>query len=267
MPLFALLLLGCDAGEITSNAGSNASTAGSTIDPNNASRRDTEDPQSLLTEPPPIKVWGDVVDFDVEIAVFETVFWEPEDTTSLRRLIRESPLVKDKTILEIGAGSGLVSLCCLERGAERVVATDINRDAVANARLNAVRLHLDEHFDVRQVPLDNPSAYSVIGDDEQFDLIISNPPWEDDQPITIDQYALYDRDFALLRSLLKDARRHLRPGGKILLAYGCVDAIRQVQRLGEQYDYEVRILDDRQLDDLEPVFLPGMLLELTPRSL
>jgi release factor glutamine methyltransferase len=213
---------------------------------------------------PAVKLWGKVEDFNTEIAVYKTVFWEPDDTISLRTLIRETPLVKGKSVLEIGTGSGLVSLCCLQGGAKRVVATDINREAVANARYNAAQLELEERFEVRQVPLENPSAYSVVGDDERFDLIISNPPWENDQPTTIDQYALYDPHFALLQSLLADGRKHLRPGGKILLAYGCVDAIRQVQQLGREYEYDVRILDDRNLDELEPVFLPGMLLELMP---
>lgn len=224
------------------------------------------DAETDIRHPPPIKRWVDVEDLGTTIAVFETVFWEPEDTTSLRRLILQTPLVEGKRVLEIGTGSGLVSLCCLDAGAAHVVATDVNRTAIANARFNANNMQLEDRLETRLVPLDDPSAYRVIDEDERFDLIISNPPWEDDSPQTIDEYALYDRNFALLRSLLENARDHLRPDGKILLAYGCVDAIRQVQQLGAEYDFDVRILDDRDLDSLEPVFLPGMLLELTPRA-
>ena len=50
--------------------------------------------------------------FPERIAVFQTVFWEPRDTTSLRELIATTDLVRGKTVLEIGTGSGLVSLCC-----------------------------------------------------------------------------------------------------------------------------------------------------------
>ena len=34
-------------------------------------------------------------------------------------------------------------------------------------------------LDVRQVDADRPSAFAVIKAGEKFDLVISNPPWED----------------------------------------------------------------------------------------
>ncbi len=215
---------------------------------------------------PVVRDWVYVEDFPESIAVFESVFWEPRDTTSLRELIRTTPLVKDKTILEIGTGSGLVSLCCLTAGAERVVATDVNPSAVLNARYNAERLGVADRLDVRLVPLDNAGAFSVIDDYETFDLIISNPPWEDATPRAIDQYALYDPGFALLRSMLKDLRKHLKPNGRALLAYGCRNAITALLELAPQHNLAVKILDDRDLNALPEVFLPGILLEVTPLS-
>ncbi|MCA8996082.1 MAG: 50S ribosomal protein L11 methyltransferase, partial [Planctomycetaceae bacterium] len=75
---------------------------------------------------PEIQEWVLVDDFDQRLALFPTVFWDPRDSFSLRDLIRETDLVQDKTILEIGTGSGLISLCCLKAGASHVVATDVN---------------------------------------------------------------------------------------------------------------------------------------------
>ncbi len=212
----------------------------------------------------PVTRWVRVEEFETELALFESVFWEPADTTSLRKLIRETPLVRGRKVLEIGTGSGLVSLACLRAGASAVLATDINPQAVRNAVYNAEKLGLLDRFEVRLVPRDDPTAWSVIRDDEQFDLIISNPPWENARPETVADFALYDTDFRLLRSLLAGARSHLRPGGKVLLAYGCVDAIRTIERIAPEYGLTVRRLDTRQLDELPEVFLPGMLLELTP---
>ncbi len=214
-----------------------------------------------------INGWKRVEDLPRSIAVFETVFWEPADTESLRELIRSTSLARGKSILEIGTGSGLISLCCLQAGATRVVATDVNPAAVANARYNARRLDLDDRLEVRQVSLDNAAAYAVIKDSERFDLIISNPPWEDQTPASIDQYALYDPHFELLRTLLDGLRDRLRPGGRALLAYGCREAIDTLYRLAEEHDLRVRILDERNLEDLPEVFLPGMLLEVTPEPL
>jgi methylase of polypeptide subunit release factors len=198
------------------------------------------------------------------VAQFRTVFWEPADTESLRKLIRETNLVKDKHVLEIGTGTGLIALCCLKRGAAKVVATDINPHAVANAQYNARRFPVTSVLETRLVGEEDPSAFAVIGPEERFDLIISNPPWEDGKPRVVDEYALYDPEFALLESLLAGMKSHLRPGGKALLAYGCVDAIRLLQDRAPVHGLTVRVLDDRALDVLPNVFLPGMLLEVVP---
>lgn len=220
-----------------------------------------------IAEPPfRFNRWERIADLPLDVAIYDTVFWEPADTDSLRERIRTTGLVKGKSVLEIGTGSGLISLCCLHNGASRVVATDINPAAVLNAMHNAARLDPRANFEARQVSEGEPGAYAVIHEGERFDLIISNPPWEDGVPASVDQYALYDPRFDLLKSMLVGAREHLQPGGKMLLAYGCTAAIRRLIETGPEYGFAVRVLDERRLDDLEPVFLPGMLLELTPVS-
>lgn len=216
-----------------------------------------------LPDDVPIR-WVAVPDLPSELAIMPTVFWEPLDTVSLRRLLRENPdLVRGKSVLEIGTGSGLLALCC--RDAERIVATDINPQAIECARLNARRLGMPIEF--RLVP-SNPGAdsgaFSVIKPGERFDLIISNPPWEDGKPRNWSEYALYDSDFQLLRSILEGCRSRLKPGGRVILAYGCVSAIRVAQRICSELGMVAVVLDDRDLESLPEVFLPGMLLGITP---
>lgn len=196
----------------------------------------------------------------------ETVFWEPDDTSSLRKLIRETELVRGKTVLEIGTGSGLVALCCLRADAAHVIATDINPNAIQCAAYNARELQLEDGLELRQVSQDSPGAFAVIGPEKRFDLILSNPPWENQRPENIAQFALYDQNFALLRSLLDGLDAHLAPNGKALLAYGCVDAIRTLQREAAARGWQTLILDERSLDELPEVFLPGMLVEVSRPS-
>ena len=212
-----------------------------------------------------IASWQKVEDLPKEIAVLRTVFWDPRDTVSLRQRIRETPLVRGKTVLEIGTGSGVLSLCCLQAGASRVVATDVNPSAIANAQYNAELLGFRGRLELRLVPLDHPDAFSVVEECERFDLILANPPWEDAEPVSIDEYAFYDADFRLMRSLVEGLREHLSPGGRALLAYGSVTAIKALLELAREHRVDVKILDDRPLDRLPPVFLPGMVLELVPR--
>ncbi len=202
--------------------------------------------------------------FPRRLAQYEGVFWEPRDTSMLRRLIGKGDVFEDKTVLEIGAGTGLLSLCCLQAGARRVIATDINPAAVANTRYNADLLGYGKRLAVRRVSRRRPGAFSVVKPTEKFHYIISNPPWEDRKPRTIEEYALCDDNFDLLRSILAGLKTHLEPGGRAYLVYGCVEAVEYVQRLAPRHDLHVRLLDNRRLDELPEVFLPGMLIEVTP---
>lgn len=199
---------------------------------------------------------------DKEVVQFESVFWEQDDTLSLRNLIVEDGIASGRDVLEIGTGTGLISILCLQYDAAKVVATDINPAAVANAKYNAAMLAPDQTLDVRQVDPDAPGAFEVIGDQEQFDLILSNPPWEDGVITKPADHAFYDPGFVLMTSLLDGLPQYLKPGGRCLLAYGHVPAIERLEEEANQRGYDFKILDDRKLDTLDRDFLPGILVEI-----
>ena len=94
-----------------------------------------------------------------DIIQFESVFWEPDDTTSLRKMIVEDSLASGRSVLEIGTGTGLISILCAQHMATEVLATDINPAAVANARYNAAMVEADDIMKVRLVKPDSPGAF------------------------------------------------------------------------------------------------------------
>ncbi len=198
-----------------------------------------------------------------DIVQFESVFWEPADTASLRNLIVDEGICSGLDVLEIGTGTGLIAVLCLQYKANSVVATDINPAAVDNAKYNIAMLTESAQVDVRRVPSGAPMAFSTIGDRERFDLILSNPPWEDGAVEKPADHAYYDPNFALMDSLLDGLPQHLNAGGRCLLAYGHVPAIQRLLQQATQRGYGCKILDDRKLEDLETDFLPGMLIEVT----
>lgn len=223
---------------------------------------------TTVQEPGPrleIRHWHFVDDLPESLAQFGTVFWEPADTISLRKWIASDGNVHGKRVLEIGPGTGLLALCCLAGGAESVTAIDVNPAAVANTLYNADRLKLADRLKVLLTQADR-SPFDEIDRDARFDLIISNPPWEDGTIESVDQFALYDPGLRLCDRLLGDSQNWLSPGGKLLLAYGAKTAIQRIITLAPERQWSVRILDGRDLGTLPEVFLPGMLLELIPRE-
>ena len=197
-----------------------------------------------------------------EIVQFQSVFWEPDDTISLRMLIVNEQAAMGRDVLEIGTGTGILGILCLQNGADKLVVTDINPAAVSNAKYNAAMLIPEVDIDVRQVDEKSPGAFSVIKSKEKFDLIISNPPWEDGTVQTPGEYAFIDPGFALMDSLLDGLPKHLNRGGRCLLAYGNVTAIKRLMAEAKARSLECKLLDDRSLDDLEDNFLPGMVVEI-----
>ncbi|GEM_PF-2813743 len=50
--------------------------------------------------------WETVDGLPQPLAIFDHVFWEPDDTSSFRKILRDQNSVQRKTVLEIGTGSG-----------------------------------------------------------------------------------------------------------------------------------------------------------------
>lgn len=111
--------------------------------------------------------------------------------------------------LDLGTGCGVQALH-LAGHVEDVVATDVNQRALAMTRLTAALNEVE--VDVRA-----GSLFEPVGD-EQFDLVVTNPPFVvspgRDQP----GERLVYRDSGLpgdevVRRIVTSAPRHLRPGG------------------------------------------------------
>ncbi len=109
--------------------------------------------------------------------------------------------LKDLKILELGAGSGTLSLLCARQGGF-VTASDINPAAVDNVRLNATQNNLT--ITAIQSDLFNDLS------GQQFDRILINPPYYPKDPAQDSEYAFYcGADFGYFKRLFSTVAQHL----------------------------------------------------------
>jgi len=95
----------------------------------------------------------------------------------LARTVAESPLAEPSTgrALDMGTGTGVGAVFLARRG-WRVVAVDLNPEAVRCARINVLLNRMEDRVEIRQGDLFGP----VEG--ERFDLILFNPPFFRGEP-------------------------------------------------------------------------------------
>ncbi|PIE21027.1 MAG: transferase [Arachnia propionica] len=115
-----------------------------------------------------------------------------------------------ESALDLGTGCGVQALH-LAQHAQRVVATDLNPRALSLARLSAGLNRVEADF--RQGSLFEP----VTG--EQFDLIVSNPPYVMSPPasarLTYREGVMIGD--GLVETIVRQAPAHLRDGGRLQL--------------------------------------------------
>jgi methylase of polypeptide subunit release factors len=131
------------------------------------------------------------------------------------------------SVLDLGCGTGILALLA-SRFADKVIGVDIDPQAVACARHNAV---LNGVTNVRFLAGD---GYMPVAG-QQFDLIISNPPFYPVSEIAHAPVPLcVDPENPLLEALILGLSRHLKPGGQALFVTSSLSDNERVERLLRQ---------------------------------
>jgi release factor glutamine methyltransferase len=160
----------------------------------------------------------------------------------------------------MGTGSGVigVTLAC-EIPEAYVMTTDLSEDALAVARCNADMHNVSDRIEFRQSDL-----FGSIGEDDSFDLILSNPPyiceteWENLPPeVRADpRIAITSgvEGMDAIGVIVERAPHHLRPGGRIMFEIGYDQADKVAELTGDDRRY--RSIDIfRDLNDIDRVVI------------
>jgi release factor glutamine methyltransferase len=164
---------------------------------------------------------------DIPFVVHPRVF-SPKYCADTAFFAENIPVVKGNAVLEIGCGTGIISIFALFKGARSVVAVDINPLAIKNSIENACRHNLIDKIDVRL-----GDVYEPLRPDERFDLVFWNIPFGflDRDEISIDEKALFDPGYQAFKRYIGGSADHLKENGRLL--FGCCPELARFDLISE----------------------------------
>jgi len=131
-------------------------------------------------------------------------------------------------VLDLCTGSGVIAVSLAhERPALRVTATDRSLDAIALASKNANRHHVENRILFAAMDLFNGFSPQML-----FDLIITNPPYISESQFRALSPEIVEHEphmalwggapegLAVINKILRDAPKHLKPGGALIMEIG-----------------------------------------------
>jgi len=151
--------------------------------------------------------------------------------------LKKLPL-QNKKFLELGAGSGLLSIYSAQQGAI-ATATDINPVAVkflyGNCRENSVRINIIESDLFNQIPL------------QTFDLIAINPPYYRKEPQSPADYAWFcGENGEYFQKLFTGLKKYMHAETMILMVLcdGC--DINMVKQIAGEKGYHLQTISEKK---------------------
>lgn len=147
------------------------------------------------------------------------------DTEVLVELVLTQHLDENLRCLDLGTGTGAIALALAsERPHWLIEALDFSHEAVLLAQRNAKNLNL------AQVNIYQSDWFNSVSDEKRFDIIVSNPPYIDEQDHHLNEgdvkyepktaLVAADNGLADIKVIAQQARTYLKPSGCLYIEHG-----------------------------------------------
>lgn len=181
-----------------------------------------------------------------QFIVYKNVFWPSEDS---KPLVENLIVNQGEHVLDVGTGSGVIAIFSVYKEAEKVVAIDINPDAVRAAKANAELHGFSNIIDVRLSDM-----FDNIKEVEQFDVITCNLPFRNKPAHDLIEASQWDTDLHVHRKFFAGVGKCLKPNGRIYLSQASYGAVDEMKKLAELSGFSVRLICQKPM----PINVPGM---------
>lgn len=162
--------------------------------------------------------------------------------TGMSHMLGEAVLAEAREsdrVLDMGTGSG-VNAILAAGAARRVLAVDVNPVAVAAARANAEANAVGDRVEVRE-----SDVFGAV--EGEFDLIVFDPPFRWFAPRDLLESATTDENYRALTEFFRSVRRHLAPGGRMLISFGTSGDLGYMRALMDEQGFRAETVARRDL--------------------
>jgi len=157
----------------------------------------------------------------------------------LEFLAREKEKLRGKAFLELGAGSGLISLFAAKHGA-KVSASDISGAAVENVKANAEANKLD-------VEAIHSDLFEKISP-RTFDYIVINPPYFKKDPANEAEHAWYcGAQLEYFQKLFRQLGAYMNGSGVCLMVLADNCDIAGIKLIASQNGFVLRLREEKKI--------------------
>ncbi len=181
----------------------------------------------------------------VDLYIAPNVFSPRYFTDSWWFAVNLAAIVGNSRLLDIGTGTGIIAVVAALAGAN-VTASDINPDAVENARINFARHGI-------QGNVFGGALFDGIPSNETFDFIFWNHPFMStgNSKETLLAMSGFDYQYEGIKGYINRAKDYLSSNGRLLLGTGTFAELSRIDEIARQSNYIVRILK-REVVSLQP---------------
>jgi len=176
---------------------------------------------------------------DIEIVVNDKVFTPNSDLTySTAQTIHylNNLDLKEKDVLDMGCGTGVIGISCLSMGARHVTFSDVSMDAIENTKNN---LKLNNFLNKSEI-VQSDLFEKIEG---KFDFIFANLPISNDlwAPL-IDQTTE-----TLAEKFLQSIKLFIKENGKIIINWASFASLEQIEKYLNENDFKFKKIEQREL--------------------
>lgn len=179
-----------------------------------------------------------------EFIVFRGVFWPFDGTIPL---VEKYTVNHGELFLDVCTGSGVIAIDSAYKGAKKIVALDINPEAIRAAKINVERHGFTGKIETRVSDM-----FAALKLGEQFDVITGNLPFRDKLSKNLVEGTMWDINFRTHKNFFAGLKNYLRPGGRAYISQANFGEIKKMHQFAQEFGFVACLIGERKMQGEDP---------------